>query len=56
VLTDLLKMKQHFDTVGYQAQTGWERMDWGVDELADIRARISTCIQAMNLFNTTVIK
>jgi len=46
-------MKEHFDSVGYQAQTTWERIGWGADELAEMRARISICIQTLNLLATT---
>ncbi|OQD80373.1 hypothetical protein PENANT_c036G02396 [Penicillium antarcticum] len=53
VLTDLSRMKEHFDSVGYQAQTTWERMGWSTDELAEMRARLSICIQTLNLLATT---
>ena len=51
VLQDLQDLKAHFDGIGTQAQLTWERMGWGTDELADIRARLLSYIGTLNLFN-----
>jgi hypothetical protein len=52
VLGDLERLKTHYEEVGFQTQATWERMEWGVEELAEIRARFSSYIQVLNLLNT----
>lgn len=56
VLQDLQRLKEHFDDVGPQTQVTWERMGWGVEELAEIRGKFSLQIQALNLLNTAMLR
>ncbi|KAE8337940.1 hypothetical protein BDV24DRAFT_153958 [Aspergillus arachidicola] len=42
VLLDLEALKEHFENVGPDTQVTWEREGWKIDEVAEIRARLSS--------------
>ena len=56
ILQDLHRLKEHFDNIGSQTQITWERMGWGLEELADIRGKFSLQIQMLNLLNTNMLR
>lgn len=56
ILQDLQRLKEHFDNIGSQTQITWERMGWGLEELADIRGKFSLQIQMLNLLNTNMLR
>lgn len=47
-LSELSKLKEHFDSVGPQTQVTWERMDWSKTELTNIKLSLSLYIQVLN--------
>jgi hypothetical protein len=50
------RLKDHFDNIGPQTQVTWERMGWGVEELAGIKGQFSLHIQVLNLLNTNLLR
>ena len=56
VLLDLQGFKDNFDSMRPQTQVTWERMEWKKDELAEIRARLSSYVNLLNLLNVNMIK
>ena len=56
VLLELKDVKDHFESVGSQTQLTWEREGWKLDELADIRARLSSYVGILNMLNINMIK
>jgi hypothetical protein len=56
ILKDLQGLKQRFDSVGTQTQRTWERLEWYVEDLADIRTRLTTTVSSLNLLYTTLIR
>lgn len=53
-LRELVQLKDHFDDVGPQSQVTWERLGWGVEELVEIRTKLSIYIQALNVINCSI--
>jgi len=56
ILKDLQELKQHFDSVGTQAQRTWEREQWRADDLGDIRARLTTAVSSLNMMYSRSVK
>lgn len=56
VLLDLEALKEHFESVGPDTQVTWEREGWKIDEVAEIRARLSSYVGMMNLWSINMIK
>lgn len=56
VLSDLTKLKTHFDGVGPQSQLTWERMGWAEAELENVRSKLSVYINVLNVLNTRMIR
>lgn len=48
ILNDLLKLKEHYDSVGTQTQITWDREQWRADELEDIRSRLDSATTSLN--------
>ncbi|RAQ54149.1 ankyrin repeat-rich membrane-spanning protein [Aspergillus flavus] len=56
VLLDLEALKEHFESVGPDTQVTWEREGWKIDEVAEIRARLSSDVGMLNLWSINMIK
>lgn len=56
VLQDLQRLKARFDSMGTKTQPTWERMGWGIDDLADIRLRLISYTGMLNVFNSNIMK
>ncbi|KAB8220169.1 ankyrin repeat-containing domain protein [Aspergillus novoparasiticus] len=56
VLLDLETLKEHFESVGPDTQVTWEREGWKMDEVAEIRARLSSYVGMLNLWSINMIK
>ncbi|QMW28840.1 hypothetical protein G4B84_004129 [Aspergillus flavus NRRL3357] len=56
VLLDLEALKEHFESVGPDTQVTWEREGWKIDEVAEIRARLSSYVGMLNLWSINTIK
>ncbi|OOO09566.1 Ankyrin repeat-containing domain-containing protein [Aspergillus oryzae] len=56
VLLDLEALKEHFESVGPDTQVTWEREGWKIDEVAEIRARLSSYVGMLNLWSINMIK
>ncbi|KAF3391773.1 hypothetical protein F1880_007807, partial [Penicillium rolfsii] len=56
VLQDLVRLKEQFNNIDTQRQVTRERMGWGVDELAEIRGKLSLHIQVLNFLITRTLR
>ncbi|KAJ5584244.1 uncharacterized protein N7459_004044 [Penicillium hispanicum] len=56
VLMYFQEMKRQYDRVDSSTQATWEQMEWGKEELEEIRSRIISCTSTMNLLNTNAIR
>jgi hypothetical protein len=48
ILNQLREVKEHYNSVGTQAQTTWQREQWRAEELAEIRSKLTSTISALN--------
>ncbi|KAL9085259.1 MAG: hypothetical protein Q9165_007693 [Trypethelium subeluteriae] len=48
ILNELLKLKEHYDSVGSRTQRTWEQQQWRADELSEIRSRLTSTTSALN--------
>jgi hypothetical protein len=56
ILKELEASKQRFDALPTQTQVTWERMEWGAEELADIRVRLTTAVSSLNTVYSRLIQ
>ncbi|KAB8211451.1 ankyrin repeat-containing domain protein [Aspergillus parasiticus] len=56
VLLDLEALEEHFESVGPDTQVTWEREGWKIDEVAEIRTRLSSYVGMLNLWSINMIK
>ena len=56
VLNDLEKLLENYESLGTQAQRTWDRMRWGLEELADVRSRIISNTTLLTAFNSSLTK
>jgi len=54
VLKDLEKLLAGYDSLGTQAQRTWDRMRWGLQDLADVRSRIVSNTTLLTAFNSSL--
>ncbi|KAH8589200.1 hypothetical protein B0O99DRAFT_692766 [Bisporella sp. PMI_857] len=54
VLVDLEKLLNNYESLGTQAQRTWDRMRWGLEELADVRSRIISNTTLLTAFNSSL--
>ncbi|KAJ5813971.1 uncharacterized protein N7503_000721 [Penicillium pulvis] len=55
-LTDLSRLKDHFDGVNPQTQATWERMGWREDDLVDLSSKLTTYINGLNVLNDNILR
>ncbi|KAK0631111.1 hypothetical protein B0T17DRAFT_530160 [Bombardia bombarda] len=55
VLTDLDALVTRYDSLGTQAQRAWDRVRFGLTDLADVRGRLVSNTTLLNAFNTAMI-
>ncbi|KAK6083476.1 multiple ankyrin repeats single KH domain (pfs domain-containing protein) [Seiridium cupressi] len=53
-LQDLEKLLKHYESLGTQAQRTWDRMRFGMEDLADVRSRIVSNVTMLTAFNSTL--
>lgn len=56
VMTQLEILLNNYERLGTQAQRSWDRMRWGLEELADVRSRIITNTTLLTAFNSSLAK
>lgn len=52
VLKTLKRLLDGYDTLGTQAQRTWDRMRWGLEDLAEVRSKIISNTTLLTAFNT----
>lgn len=56
VLTELESLLNNYESLGTQAQRSWDRVRWGLEELADVRSRIISNTSLLTAFNSSLAK
>lgn len=56
VLKDLEKLLKSYESLGTQSQRTWDRMRFGLEDLADIRSRLISQITLLTAFNSILIR
>ncbi|KFY84589.1 hypothetical protein V498_07800 [Pseudogymnoascus sp. VKM F-4517 (FW-2822)] len=54
VLTELESLLNNYESLGTQAQRSWDRVRWGLEELADVRSRIISNTSLLTAFNSSL--
>lgn len=52
VLAELKRLVDGYESLGTQAQRTWDRMRWGLEDLADVRSKIIVNTTNLTAFNT----
>ncbi|KAJ5556823.1 hypothetical protein N7494_000738 [Penicillium frequentans] len=55
-LTDLSRLKDHFDGLTPQTQVTWERMGWTDEELVDLSSKLTIYINGLNVLNDNILR
>jgi hypothetical protein len=55
-LQDLEKLLNSYESLGTQAQRTWDRMRFGLEDLADVRSRLVSNATLLTAFNSTLIR
>lgn len=55
-LQDLQKLLNSYESLGTQAQRTWDRMRFGLENLADVRSRLVSNVTLLTAFNSTLAK
>ena len=53
VLVDLQSLVKRYESLGTQSKRTWDRMKWGNEDIAEIRARLISSITMLNAFIST---
>lgn len=53
VLVDLQSLVEKYESLGTQSKRTWDRMGWGNEDVADIRARLTSNISLLTAFIST---
>lgn len=56
VLTDISACLEKYESLGTQSQRAWDRMRWGLEDIACLRQRLLTTINLLTAFNTSIAK
>lgn len=56
VLVELEKLLNKYESLGTQAQRTWDRMRWGLEEVADVRSRIISNTTLLTAFNSNLAR
>jgi len=56
VLQELKKLLDSYDSLGTQAQRTWDRMRWGMEDLADVRSRLISNTTLITAFNSALAR
>lgn len=56
ILDELESLITRYDSLGTQAQRTWDRMRFGLQELADLRSRLISSTTMLSAFNIALIK
>ncbi|KAH8666287.1 hypothetical protein BX600DRAFT_511231 [Xylariales sp. PMI_506] len=54
VLQDLERLLNAYESLGTQAQRTWDRMRYGLEDLADVRSRLVSIVTMLTTFNATL--
>ncbi|KAJ4482360.1 hypothetical protein J3R30DRAFT_3699798 [Lentinula aciculospora] len=54
-LKDLEKLLNSYESLGTQAQRTWDRMRFGLEDLADVRLRLVSHVTLLTAFNSTLM-
>ncbi|KFY14625.1 hypothetical protein V492_02509 [Pseudogymnoascus sp. VKM F-4246] len=54
VLAELERLLNNYESLGTQAQRSWDRVRWGLEELADVRSRIISNTSLLTAFNSSL--
>ncbi|KFX92266.1 hypothetical protein V490_05496 [Pseudogymnoascus sp. VKM F-3557] len=54
VLLELEALLNNYESLGTQAQRSWDRVRWGLEELADVRSRIISNTSLLTAFNSSL--
>ncbi|KFY26110.1 hypothetical protein V493_04256 [Pseudogymnoascus sp. VKM F-4281 (FW-2241)] len=54
VLAELESLLNTYESLGTQAQRSWDRVRWGLEELADVRSRIISNTSLLTAFNSSL--
>ncbi|TAQ90828.1 hypothetical protein B7494_g874 [Chlorociboria aeruginascens] len=54
ILADLTRLVNAYESLGTQAQRTWDRMRWGLEDLADVRSRIISNTTMLTAFNSSL--
>lgn len=55
-LQDLDKLIKNYESLGTQAQRTWDRMRFGLEDLADLRSRLVSQATLLTAFNSTLMR
>lgn len=55
-LEDLEELLKSYSSLGTQAQRTWDRMRFGLEDLADVRSRLVSNVTMLTAFNSTLAK
>ena len=53
VLVDLESLVDRYESLGTQSKRTWDRLKWGTEDIAEIRARLISCTTMLNAFIST---
>jgi hypothetical protein len=56
ILKDLEKLLKNYESLGTQSQRTWDRMRFGLEDLADVRSRLVSNVTLLTAFNSTLAK
>lgn len=56
VLVELEELLNSYESLGTQQQRTWERMKWGLEDLADVRSRIISNTTLLTAFTCSLAK
>ena len=56
VLNDLDRQLSSYETLGTHSQRTWDRLRWGLEDIADVRSRLISVNTTLTAFNSSLIK
>lgn len=56
VLNDLKRQLSSYETLGTHSQRTWDRLRWGLEDIADVRSRLISVNTTLTAFNSSLTK
>ena len=56
VLEDLEKLLNKYQSLGSKSQRTWDRLKWGKEGVADVRARLTSNTSMLSAYNSVLVK